>query len=157
MADLVLDVGALADLLSQYFQAEDRTRPLFEPSRFLSSEIARQINRIVRDDGRYIVAASAMAFVELVRKWDEIVDQRFEPYQLAAFLQDPPDWFSLEPVDEDLIPLFGQVPPEVPMPDGSVQTLEWPDVIHAATALSREEADLITSDGRLLQVMALQA
>lgn len=156
MTDLVLDTGALADVLAQYFQAEDRTTPQFQTSRFLPPETARQINRIVRGDGRYVVAASAMAFVELVRKWDEIVNGRFEPHQLAALLQEPPDWFSVEPVDEDLIPLFGQVPPEVPMPDGSVQPIEWPDAVHVATALSREEGSLVTSDRRLLQVMTLR-
>ncbi len=156
MTDLVLDTGALADVLAQYFQAEDRITPQFQTSRFLPPETARQINRIVHGNGRYIVAASAMAFVELAHKWDEIVAGRFQPHQLAALLQEPPDWFSVEPMDEDLIPVFGQVPPEVPMPDGSVQPIEWPDAVHAATAFSREEGDLVTSDQRLLQLMRLR-
>ena len=95
-----------------------------------------------------------MAFVELARKWDDIIAGRFLPYQLAAFIHAPPDWFSIEPLDEDLIPLFGQVPPEVLMPDGSVQPIEWPDAVHVATALSREEGRLVTSDRRLLQLNA---
>lgn len=156
MADLILDVGALTDLLAQYFRAEDRTAPRFRPSRFLSPQVTRHLNRIVRGDGRYVVAASAMAFVELVRKWDEIVAERFKPHHLAALIQAPPDWFSIEPVDAGLIPLFGLVPPEVSMPDGSVRPIEWPDAVHVATALSREEGALVTSDERLQQVIALR-
>jgi len=147
MADLVLDVGALADLLAQCFQAGDWTKPRVQTTHFLTSEDSRRINRIVWGDGRYVVVASAVAFAELARKWDEIVAGRFQPYQLAAFLQDPPDWFVVEPVDEDLIPLFGEVP--------IVQKLEWPDIIHAATVLSREEGNLVTSDRDLRQAMEL--
>lgn len=147
MADLVLDVGALADLLAQCFQAEDWTKPQVQATHFLPSEASRQINRIVWGDGHYVVVASALAFVELARKWDAIVAGRFHPYQLAAFLQDPPDWFAVEPVDEDLIPLFGQVP--------LVQELEWPDAIHVATVLSRENGNLVTSDHNLGRAMEL--
>jgi len=147
MADLVLDAGALADLLTQCFQTDDWTKPRVAPSRFISSESSRQINRIVWGHGPYVVAASTMAFVELVRKCEQIVAGRFEPYQLATFLQDPPDWFVVEPVDEHLIPLFGQVP--------MIQSLEWPDAIHVATALSRQEGCLVTADRVLRQVMGL--
>ena len=149
MTDLVLDTGPLADLLAQYFDAEDRNVPEFSGNRFLSREIARQINRIVRSDGRYVVTASTFAFVEVVRKWDEIVEGRFRPEQLAAFLDDPPDWFSVEPLDEDLIPSFGQVQWQVLDSNGSLRTLEWPDVVHLATVASRESARLVSSDREL--------
>ncbi|HET92319.1 MAG TPA: hypothetical protein ENN99_16500 [Chloroflexi bacterium] len=153
MADLVFDVGALADLLAQYFQAENRLTPQFHSDRFLPDSAVRRVNRIVQGDGRYILAASAMAFVELARKWDDIVAGRFLPHQLAAFIHAPPDWFSIEPVDRDLVPLRGEVPPDVLMPDGTRQSVELPDTIHLATVLSREKAELITSDQRLVQMM----
>lgn len=147
MADLVLDVGALADLLAQCFQTDDWTKPLVRASRFISRESTRQINRIVWEYRPYVVAASAMAFVELARKWDEIVAGRFRPDQLAIFLQDPPDWFVVEPVDEHLVFLLSQVP--------TMQELEWPDAIHIATVLSREAGRLVTSDRDLGQAMEL--
>jgi predicted nucleic acid-binding protein len=154
MLDLVMDTGPLADLLGQYFQAEDRDTLHFTESSYLSTDTVREINLIVHGDGRHLIAASTMAFVELARKWDEIVTERFAPRQLAAFLEDPPDWFSIEPVDEDLVPTLIQVPPEVMMPDGTAKPLEWPDAIHIATTLGRQEAKLITSDRRMLRMIA---
>lgn len=153
MIDLVLDVGSLADVLRQCFASDDYTKPVFSASRFLSEETVRKLNRIVLADGRYIVAASVVAFVELARKWDKIVASGFAPYQLAAFLQAPPEWFSIEPLDETLLPAFGLVPSFVRMSDGSVQPIEWLDAIYFATALNRDRAVLITDDARLLQLM----
>ncbi len=153
MIDLVLDVGSLADVLRQCFQSDDYSRPTFSPSRFLSEETVRLLNRIVLADGRYIVAASVVAFVELARKWDQIVASDFAPYRLAAFLQAPPEWFSVEPLDETLLPAFGVVPGSVQMSDGTVQPIEWLDAIHFATACSRDRAMLVTNDARLLQLM----
>jgi predicted nucleic acid-binding protein len=147
MADLVLDVGTLADLLTQCFQSNDWTKPWVQPSQFISRENSRQINGIVWKYKPHVVVASAMAFVELARKWDEIVDGRFQPYQLAIFLQDPPDWFVVEPVDEYLVLLLGQVP--------LVRELEWPDATHIATALSRERGSLITTDCKLKRAVEL--
>lgn len=153
MTDVVLDTGALGDLLAQYFSAEDRTVPSFSPSKRLPAEIVEDINRIVRSEGRRFVAASAFAFVEMARKWDEIVVGAFEPYQLAAFLHSPPAWFLVEPVDADLLPFLAEVPPEVIMPGGESRQIEGIDAIHAATALSRWPCQLVTTDQRLMQVM----
>lgn len=153
MIDLVLDVGSLADVLRQCFQSDDYTRPSFCPSRFLSEETVRQLNQIVLADGRHVVAASVVAFVELARKWDQIVASDFAPYQLAAFLQSPPEWFTTEPLDETLLPAFGLVPSFVRMPDGTIQPIEWLDAIHLATALNRDRARLVTNDSRLQQLV----
>jgi hypothetical protein len=147
MADLVLDVGALADLLAQCFQSDDWTNPCIQPSQFICPEDSRQINRILEREGPYVVVASAMTFVELVRKWNEIVSERFQPHQMAVFLHDTPDWFVVEPIDEYLVLLLGDVP--------LVQELEWPDAIQVATVLSRETSTLITSDRNLLDAIAL--
>jgi len=155
MIDLVLDVGSLADVLRQCFRSDDYTRPTFCSSRFLSEETVRLLNRIVLADGRYVVAASVVAFAELARKWDQIVAGDFAPYRLAAFLQAPPEWFSVEPLDETLLPAFGLVSSSVRMSDGTIEPIEWLDAIHYATACSRDQAILITSDARLLQLMQL--
>ena len=154
MSDLVLDTGALADLLAQYFDSADRNNPMFYRTRWLPEDAVRTINRIVRVEGRYVVAASTLAFVEIVRKWDEIVAGRFRPEQMAAFLEDPPDWFAVEPLDEGLIPFFGQVPWRVTDSSRGSVPLEWTDVVHLATARSRERASLVTTDGRLQNAMA---
>jgi len=151
--DMVLDVGALAELLTQYFQADDRSCVQFRANTFLSPADVRYLNRIVAEDGRrHVVVASAAAFVELARKWGEIVGDQLQSHQLAAFLQATPDWFAVDPVDESLLPALGQVPPEVTMPDGTTKPVEWLDAIHAATALARENARLVTTDRTLLQM-----
>jgi len=157
MADLVLDTGALADLLAQYFNLEDRSNPKFLPSTFLTVEVTRLINHIVRISNSYIIVSSVMAVVEIVRKWDEIVAGRFYAYQLAAFLESPPEWFSFDPMDEDVILLFGQVPSVVLMPDNSVRSIEWTDAVHAATALGRDKGILVTADRILIQIPHLQS
>ena len=151
--DMVLDVGALAELLIQYFQADDRSCMQFRANTFLSPANVRYLNRIVAEDGsQHVIVASAIAFVELTRKWDEIVGNRLQPHQLAAFLQSTPDWFVVDPVDESLLPALGQVPPEVTMPDGTTGSVEWIDAIHVATVLARENARLVTTDHILSQV-----
>jgi predicted nucleic acid-binding protein len=156
MGDLILDTGALADLLSQYFQSPDRNIPQFYQSRFLSSDAVRMINRIVQGNSRYIVAASTLGFVELVRKWDEIVRQRFSPVQIAAFIDSPPDWFSIEPMDERIVLLLGQVPPNVRV-GTELKPLEWTDAVHVATALSRDSSILVTTDQRMSRIPHIRA
>lgn len=154
-ADLVLDVAALADLLSQYFNADDRSLPSFKSTPSLTLQVATMASRIAQEDTRYVLAASVLAFVEMAHRWNKIVASRFKPIQLAAFLIDPPDWFSVEPMEEGLLEHFAEVPTEVQMPDGKTEPIEWTDAIHAATTFSRERALLVTSDRRLKQVPGL--
>jgi len=154
-ADLVLDVAALADILAQYFNADDRSQPHFQATTDLTLRTATMASRIVEEDTKYVVAASVLAFVEMAHRWDRIVDNRFSPVQLAAFLLDPPEWFSIEPMEEELIGRFADIPSEVQMPDGRIEPIEWTDAIHAATTLNREQALLVTSDRRLRQVPGL--
>lgn len=47
MADLMLDTGALADLLAAYFSSPDRDIPTLTPTPFLPDMVVRQIARIV--------------------------------------------------------------------------------------------------------------
>ena len=98
------------------------------------------------------MAASVLAFVELANKWEGIVKTRYQPRQLAAFLSDPPDWFSVAAIDRELIPYLCAVPAEVVLPDGKVTPIEWTDAIHAATTYSRTQARLVTTDGKLRQI-----
>lgn len=155
--DVVLDTNALSEFLIQFFGQADRGRELFQAYNGLSEECTQRINDIVRrhietQTLEHVVAASSLAFVELVRKWDEIVAGQIEPYQLAAFLEQSPDWFSVEPVDEDLIDVFCEVPPVVWTSDGQEFPIEWADAVHAATALSRGACWFSTTD-RSLQLI----
>ena len=149
MSDLILDTNVLADLLAQYFVLHNRTQPQFLPSKFLSPDAVRFINRVIRSEGKYIIGASVLAVVEIVRKWDDIVKGRFAPYQLAAFLESTPEWFVFEPMEQNIIYWFGKISAHVRMLDDSLLPIEWTDAIHAATALSRDNAILVTTDGRL--------
>jgi hypothetical protein len=155
MPDIVLDSDALADFLAQYFGPANRGRGAFSASVWLSAEAAREINRICqRYHGgaplTYVVIASSLAFVEVVRKWDTMAQTRFHPWQLMAFLQEPPPWFSVAPLDEDLVEFFLDVPGEVEMPDHQRRPIEWTDAVHAATSFSRGDSCLLrTQDTRL--------
>jgi hypothetical protein len=159
VADLVLDTDALADFLAQYFGPTGRGQGRFTASAWLSEEAARQINSI-RDRSlggvlRDLVIASCLAFVEVVRKWESLSRGRFQPWQLKAFLQQPPEWFSVAPVDEDLLESFLDVPGRVLMRGGDQQNVEWTDAVHVATVLSRSNALFRTQDRRLRQIEQL--
>ena len=158
MPDLILDVGPLADLLAQYFKKENRYSIQFEVDRFLSPKAVQHINYVVSQNGfQGIIGASALAFVELVHKWDKITLERFRAYQMASFLEEHPDWFSIEPMDETIFPLVAQVPADVTMPDGTTKSIEWADAIHAATTLGRDNGILVTSDEKLAQIPELRS
>jgi hypothetical protein len=160
MADLVLDTYALADFLAQFFGPTSRGQGRFTASDWLSEAAAREINRI-RDQAttgslRDLVIASCLAFVEIARKWDALSKQRFQPWQMKAFLQVPPEWFSVAPVDEDLVESFLEVPAQVIMPGGQQMTVEWTDAVHVATVFSRTKRALLRSqDRRLRQIEQL--
>jgi len=149
VSDVVLDTGALADVLVQFIQSQVQSPPRFVQSQYISYEVARLLNRVVRSEGRFVVVASALAFVEMAHQWERIIADRINPVQLAAFLNDPPEWFAVAPVDQDLVPFFMDVSPAVTMPWGRVEPVEWTDAVHAATALSRDNAVLVSSDRRL--------
>jgi hypothetical protein len=142
MSSITLDTGPLADFLGQYFGPAQRGHAPFQRDDSLSEEAARAINAIVRayiqdEPVRALVFASSFAFTEIVRKWEALAGGRFEPYQLRAFLADPPRWFAVDPVDESLVEFFLQVPTAVEM-DGRLENIEWADAIHVATTLSHD-------------------
>jgi predicted nucleic acid-binding protein len=155
MTDLVLDVGALVEMLSQVFACPERESIHFHSDaeeKFITDRVAALMNKVVRSHGQFVIVASALAFVELAHKWGDIVETRFHPRQLAAFLSDPPDWFAVAAIDRELIPFLCKVPAEVVLPNGKVTPIEWTDAIHAATAYSRSQARLVTTDSKLRQI-----
>jgi len=162
MADIVLDTDGLADFLAQYFGPANRGVGRFMESEWLSHRAAQEINRIVDffrldDWAKDHVIASTFAFMEIARKWDQLIQGRFRPYQLRALLNDPDEWFFIASVDTSLIEFFYQLPATVMMEGGNAEKLEWTDAVHVATALSRNEPGLPhcrlrTRDTRIVRI-----
>jgi hypothetical protein len=164
MASIVLDTGPFADFLGQYFGPAQRGLLPFIGGWSLSEKAAGSINRIVRsfqaeEPARYLVIASTFAFVEVARKWDRLADGRFQAYQLRAFLEAPPGWFSVDPVDEDLVEFFFRLPASVLMESGKPESIEWTDAVHAATTLSHDTSHtrclLAVEDQRIRRIELL--
>ena len=158
MNSVVLDTCVSGEFFYQYFSIHyaNRGNGLFEPMGHLSQAAVEWINKILRayrsndlpPEGKVIVPP--LALIELVRKWDEIVQDRFSISSLEAFIDSPPDWVSVSSWDESLIPSFIRIPNEVYV-DGRVTPMEWTDCIFPATALSFGEGNAVaTSDRKLL-------
>lgn len=167
MYQVVLDTVAVGDFLAQYFDKAGANRGTgrFVPSGRITRELARRLNRVLdvhqsdlagiefQQDSGSSVVISSFAFVELVRKWNEIVGARFEMLEFRGFLQQPPEWIVIDPLDESVMPAFVDVPNYVFDEDGNQLAIEWTDAVHVATAISRgENALLATSDTKLLRI-----
>jgi predicted nucleic acid-binding protein len=101
------------------------------------------------------LVASTLAFVEMSRKWEEIVQGRFDVAQMAAFIEQPPEWFVIESLDEALVSVLCDVPAYVQMPEGDIRSLEWTDAVHIATTLIRGvDAQLAATDHEVCETIA---
>ncbi|MBK8039251.1 MAG: hypothetical protein IPK22_19270 [Verrucomicrobiaceae bacterium] len=159
MIRIILDACVLGDFFSQYFDASraSRGQARFTTDTFLSTQAANEINKIIEshrsDRDRAIlgkVVIPPLALIELVRKWDEMVKERFSPQVLKAAIQQQPDWLNIASWDSDLLPYFLQVPNSVFI-DGVCKSIEWTDAVYPATALSYGEGNVVaTSDKRLI-------
>ena len=161
MIDIVLDSGHLVEFLVQYFDTDVANRGMgrFRSSTIFSGELVRRLNQMVTTASEGIsklIIASTFALVEIARNWDALVQDRFSVQQLHAFTYQHPEWFSLAPVDEDLIPFFVDVPPTV-IVGSNLVPIELVDAIHLATVFSRgPDTTLATSDARAKKVLELQ-
>jgi len=162
MSDIILDTQILADFLAQFFDTAQRGHAHFTKRDTITKELARRINKIVRwhDEGLVVlgkVVASAFAFVEIARKWSDTSSERFTIEQLASFIEQPPEWFIIEPVDENLILALSDVPADVLMEYGKVRSLEWADAVHIATAFGRGNNSLLAvTDREMRQIDIMQ-
>jgi predicted nucleic acid-binding protein len=169
MPDVVLDTNILADLLAQFFGSAQRGHAPFVGRDKITRELARRTNRIVRwhdwnsniygDEERYPgkIVASTFAFVEIARKWTDIASGRFTVEQMASFVEQPPGWFVIEPVDENLVLTFCDVPTDVLTTRGQMRSLEWSDAVHVATAFGRgDDSFLAATDREMCQIDALR-
>jgi predicted nucleic acid-binding protein len=169
MPDVVLDTNILADLLAQFFGSAQRGRAPFARQDTITPELARKINQIVRwhtwdwelenDQARHpgLIVAATFAFVEIARKWTDIVRERFTVEQMAGFIEQPPEWFVIEPVDENLVEAFCDVPTDIRTAQGKMRSLEWPDAIHIAVAFGRgDDCLLAATDSEIRRIEVLQ-
>jgi len=168
MSDIILDTKVLADFLAQFFCTAQRGHAYFAKRDTITRELARKINQIVRwhdanliivDEESYPgkVIASTFAFVEIARKWSDISSDRFTIEQMASFIEQSPEWFVIEPVDENLVLVFSDVPADVLMEYGKTRTLEWADAVHIATAFGRGDNSLLAvTDREMRRVDILQ-
>lgn len=163
MYSVVLDACVLAEFFFQYFSNThaDRGNKSFKQGGGLSNGAVDRINRIVRafrssdlaPKGKVIVPP--LALIELVRKWDEMVVERFRVSSLAAFVDSPPEWVSISSWDESLIPSFLRIPREVYL-DGRATSIEWTDCIYPATALAFGNGNAVATSDRKLLALAGQ-
>ena len=155
MKDIALDTNILADFLAQYIGDFDEHKRFYPENNTMNSERVRVINNIIKnyeiEPGTFVVA-STFAFVEISRKWDIIVNKRFKVEQFSAFVDQPPEWFLISPVDASLFSELLEIPASVKMPAGNLKPIEWADAIHLATAMSRENCLLAATDRRIKQV-----
>jgi len=154
MADIVIDTNILADLLAQYYEDNVRDEGRFEDKGSLNKDLVRALNTILKwhlqanieDESSSfpgLVVASSLAFVEIARQFDEIANRCFTVEQFAAFIDQPPEWFFISPVDSAIFPHLCNLPREIELPNGSIRSIEWADAIHIATAMSRGEGCLL--------------
>jgi len=167
MVDIVLDSNVLADFLIQYFGPARYGQANFIAQDSISKELSRRINQIIHwhrweieeeNTTQYpgLIVVSTLAFVEIARQWEIIVDRRFTIEQFAGFIEQPPEWFVIEPIDEHLVEAFSYLPIEILTPSGKIKPIEWTDAVHIATALSRgEQCLLATTDRRIEQIESL--
>lgn len=158
--DIVLDTCVLVDVLADCLSSASRI-PCFGQSGRVSGRLAEDLNRVVRyhTSGDYhdggVIAVSAFAFVELARNWHRFESATFTEERLYYFLHNLPEWLSIDPVDESIIPYVRSLPTEV-WEGPKRLPLELPDVIHAATCLSRGDAVLATQDCRIGRIPVMQ-
>ena len=156
MQDIIIDTNILADLLAQYYGDEIDKYGSFASKGFLNPALVRKLNNILRwsagENIRYsgVVVCSTLAFVEIARKFDEISANRFNIHQFASFIDQPPEWFIIAPVDRNLFQYLCRIPGNVFLRGVKEKSIEWADAIHMATALSRDEPWLLAiTDSRI--------
>ncbi len=170
MYQVILDTVVMGEFLAQFFdrQAASRGAGRFVPAGWITNDLARRLNRILDlqcsgfldEDSPHSgsgVVISSFAFVELVRKWDDIVEGRFGMLEFRVFLDQPPEWVIIDPLDEFLTQAFAEVPSRVLDHNGNWLSIEWADAVHAATTISRgRNAMLATSDKKMTLIPELK-
>ncbi|MCU0289576.1 MAG: hypothetical protein MUF15_24675 [Acidobacteria bacterium] len=165
MHDIALDTNILSEFLAQYFQQKNGhfSANHVQITDLLNHEVVKEIRSIIKsyddmvdDISSHRVVASSFAFLEIARKFAEVSRGRFTLEQFYGFIDQPPEWFLVAPLDGTLFLELLKIPSYVAMPGGQLKNIEWADAIHLATALSRESCLLATTDARLKQLTDFQ-
>lgn len=148
MIECTVDTHILAEILMQYNSALPFL-PLIE-TEILQSGIVRKLNTCICSEGvEGIIASSAFAFIEIINQFDTVSRNGFSISKLLAFIQQPPDWFIVEPYNlETNYHLI-----KVPKINTIGENVELADAIHVATALQRGPNTMLLSlDGVLSRI-----
>ena len=165
MREIILDTNLLAEFLYQYFDNNIANRGFgkFIANTKMSLELTKNVNRIIQiydetNDPSFsgLIISSAFAFIEIARQFEKIADSRFSLENLYDFIQNYPGWFSIAPVDKELLPSLIQIPTHIILNDEN-KSIELCDSIHVATVFSRgENSFMATTDLRIKEIPALK-
>ena len=166
MLEIILDTDYYAEFIFQYYDQEKYNlgEGQFIEEGIISKGLANKINRVSILYKEYedpsvsgLVICSALSIVELSRKYNEIMRGRLPVEKLYDFIQYPPGWFLIAPVDMDLTPFFVDVPPFVNV-EGTLKPMEWTDSIHVATLLSRGQiSQIATNDSKIKSIPTISS
>lgn len=176
LQDIVLDSNVLIDFLIQYYQNRWREKKYFGGTRAIEIASARRLNKFAaerinalirqyEDSGASaLIIVSALAFVEIGSHAEEMIKGESPAIEindfrrfLSAFVDSPPEWFHIAPLDDSLFESLLAIPGKVELNPGDWKNIEWADSLHLATWKLRESAYFATCDRRLqkLQVEGL--
>ena len=148
MADIVVDTHILVDIISQFNPEELPFR--LNPSNCLKQDSVRILNELIFHEGDIgFIVASSMVIIEIINKFDEIVEDKFRIERLYGFIKQPPSWFLIEDIGKDLaLELI-----EIPKFTRSGKNIENPDAIHVSTCSIRgPKTKLATNDENLIEL-----
>jgi predicted nucleic acid-binding protein len=145
MIECTIDTHILAEILMQYSSAKPNL-PLTE-TEFLTLKILSKVNQCILSGGfDGIVVASAFAFIEIINQFQNVSKGKFSLSKLIGLLNQPPDWFIVEPYSSETAKFLISVPKYNLLQEN----VELADAIHVATAMQRgPQTYLATLDGVL--------
>jgi predicted nucleic acid-binding protein len=152
--DIVLDTCILIDLVQQYTNFLGSTIDFsIQDSTDITKNVAKRLNELIvkKRNGYYVgyIVTSTFSFIELARK---ISDFNIQNDKLKAFIEQPPDWLIIEATTPALLEYLVLIPKRISNGD----SVEWADAIVVATALSRQDFLLGTSDRTIRKIPILR-
>ncbi|MEP7317094.1 MAG: hypothetical protein ABI921_00075 [Panacibacter sp.] len=145
MIECTIDTHILAEILIKYSALKPNS--LFDENELLTSKILNKINTCIDSNGfEGVVIASTFAFIEIINQFQKVSKGMFNVSKLIGLLNQPPDWFIIEPYTKETA--FYLI--SVPKYNLNHESVELADAIHVATAIQRgPNTFLATHDGVL--------
>ena len=150
--EYVLDVNILKEVLRQY-DSKYPNKKLTLVNGFDRNTI-QSINRVIENEGyNGRIVASSFAFIEILNKISEISAGQYTLDKIRAFINQPPEWFIIEPIDIETCCHYFSIPKFTSQNKG----IELADAIHLATAYQRgDKAIFVSTDHKLIDVCTLK-